>query len=71
MKAYEVRYEIRQQGAISVFEWSGWYRVYAKDKDEARAVVFERLHDKGFETRGSDAKEVSGSKPKARRTRSL
>jgi hypothetical protein len=47
---YSVSYEVRQSGAIGIFEWRV-FRVDADNEQAARAAAFTLAHDQGLETR--------------------
>lgn len=50
MGIYYVSYEVRQSGAIGVFEWH-MFTVQAENEKDAHEKAFNEAHARGFETR--------------------
>ena len=51
MTRYRVSYEVRNDGAIGVFEWRDW-EVSADDPETAGRKIFDKCHSENLETRG-------------------
>lgn len=55
---YLVRFQAREMGAIGIFGWDSRI-VVADSAEKAKRKVFDRLHEKGYETAGGECTSLT------------